>query len=87
MKNKIEAIVDGRGLGEEKDFKCLGQIITDDGKCDNDIERRIAIARSAFINMKDVLTMLYTQTKTGYMNKASKVLYIINVIICMLREE
>ena len=31
-------------------------MITDDGKCDNDIKRRIAIARSCFISMKDVLT-------------------------------
>ena len=53
---KIEVIVDGSGLGQVRNFKYLGQIITDDGKCDHEIKRRIAIARSTFINMKDALT-------------------------------
>ena len=42
-------------LEQVRDFKYLGQIITDDGRCDKEVKRRIAIARSNFINMKDVL--------------------------------
>ena len=47
--------VNGQELGQVRDFRYLGQIITDDGKCDKEVKRRIAIARSNFINMKDVL--------------------------------
>ena len=47
--------VDGQELEQVRDFKYLGQIITDDGRCDKEVKRRIAIARSNFINMKDVL--------------------------------
>ena len=34
----------------------LGVTITDDGKCEAEIRKRIEIARQRFINMKDVLT-------------------------------
>ena len=51
--------VDGEELEQVRDFRYLGQIITDDGRCDKEVKRRIAIARSNFINMKDVLAMLY----------------------------
>ena len=47
--------VDGQELEQVRDFRYLGQIITDDGRCDKEVKRRIAIARSSFINMKDVL--------------------------------
>ena len=52
----METIVAGKDLDQVRGFKYLGQLITDDGKCDKEIKRRIAIARSSFINMKDVLT-------------------------------
>ena len=47
--------VDGQELEQVRDFRYPGQIITDDGRCDREVNRRIAIARSNFINMKDVL--------------------------------
>ena len=53
---RIETFIDGSSLGQIREFKYLFQIITDHGKYDNDIKRRIAIARSCFISMKDVLT-------------------------------
>ena len=53
---KIEMIVDGSGLGQVRDFKYLGQIIADDGKGDHEIKRRLAMAHSTFINMKNILT-------------------------------
>ena len=51
----IAVDVDGQELEQVRDFTYLGQIITDDGRCDKEVKRRIAIARSNFINMKDVL--------------------------------
>ena len=36
--------VNGQELGQVRDFRYLGQIITDDGKCDKEVKRRIAIA-------------------------------------------
>ena len=50
----IAIYVDGQELEQVRDFRYLGQIITDDGRCDKEVKRRIAIARSNFINMKDV---------------------------------
>ena len=47
--------VDGQELEQVRDFRYIGQIITDDSRCDKEIKRRIAITRSNFINMKDVL--------------------------------
>ena len=47
--------VDGQELEQVRDFRYLGQIITDDGRCDKEVKRRIAIARNNYINMKDVL--------------------------------
>ena len=50
----IATYVDGQELEQVRDFRYLGQIISDDGRCDKEVKRRIAIARSNFINMKDV---------------------------------
>ena len=50
--------VDGQELEQVRDVRYLGQIITDDCRCDKEVKRRIAIARSNFINMKDVLATL-----------------------------
>ena len=50
--------VDGQELEQVRDVRYLGQIITDDCRCDKEVKRRIAIARSNFINIKDVLATL-----------------------------
>ena len=47
--------VDGQELEQVRDFRYLGQITTDDGRCDKEVKRRIAISLSNLINMKDVL--------------------------------
>ena len=47
----IATDVDGQELEQVTDFRYLGQIITDDGRCDKEVKRRIAIARSNLINM------------------------------------
>ena len=48
--------VDGVQLKQVIRFKYLGQIITDDGRCDAEVKTRIEIARAEFVGMKDVLT-------------------------------
>ena len=53
----IATDVNGQELEHVRDLRYLGQIITDDGRRDKEVKRRIAIAGSNFINMKDVLTM------------------------------
>ena len=49
--------VDGQEFKKVRDFRYLGQIITDDGRCDREVKRRITITHSNFINMKDVLAI------------------------------
>ena len=39
-----------------KSFVYLGHTITEDGKCDTEIRKRIGMAKSTFINMKSILT-------------------------------
>ena len=73
--------VDGQELEQVRDFKYLGQIITDDGRRDKEVKRRIAIARSNFINMKDVLATRKLKWDTR-IRLASEMLYIIYIIIC-----
>ena len=75
---KIEIILDGSELGQVRDFKYLGQVVRDDGKCDHEIKRRIAIVQHfhKYEGCSD-----HMQTKMGYKSKASKVLCIINVIV------
>ena len=53
---KVEINVDGKILEQVKQYIYLGHIITEDGKCDVEIRRRLEIARSNFMNMKSLLT-------------------------------
>ena len=59
--------VNGINLEQVKQFMYLGQPITDDGKTDTEIRRRIEIAYKNFMNMKDTLTSrrLRIETKKG----------------------
>ena len=51
---KISFKINGKILEQVKSFKYLGQIITDDGKCDTEVKSRIAMARNTFAKLKDV---------------------------------
>ena len=46
---------DGQVVKQVSCFTYLGQTITEDGKCDEEIKRRIGQARCAFNSMRDVL--------------------------------
>lgn len=51
---KIQA--NGKTLEQVKKYVYLGHLVTEDGRCDHEIRRRIEIARAAFIKMKSILT-------------------------------
>nr|CAB3263295.1 uncharacterized protein LOC108950266 [Phallusia mammillata] len=48
--------VKGEVLEQVSQFQYLGSMLTSTGKCDIDIRRRIGIAKTAYKNMKSVLT-------------------------------
>ena len=52
---RVNIELDGQVLEQVSCFTYLGQTITEDGKCDEEIKRRIGQARSAFNTMRDVL--------------------------------
>ena len=53
---KVEISVDGKILEQVDKYIYLGHIITEEGKCEVEIRRRLEIARSNFMNMKNLLT-------------------------------
>ena len=56
---------DGIGIKQVEKFEYLGSIITSDAKSDQEIKRRIGIAKTAFKSMSNVLTArnINNQTK------------------------
>ena len=54
--SKVNITVEGRSLEQVESYVYLGQLITEEGRCDKEIRRRIEIARKEFINMKSILT-------------------------------
>ena len=55
-KPDVRIVANGQVLEQVKKFKYLGQWITNDGTCECEIKKRIEIARSTFIKMRDALT-------------------------------
>ena len=53
---KVNITLDGQPVEQVERFVYLGQLITENGKCDEEIKRRIEIARTAYIKMRNVLT-------------------------------
>ena len=60
----VKIKVDGVILEQVEKYQYLGQIITEDGRCENEIKRRIQIARTNFLKMKDVLVTKKLSIKT-----------------------
>ena len=52
---RINIKVDGVILEQVESYQYLGQLITEDGRCEKEIRRRIGIAKTNFLKMKDVL--------------------------------
>ena len=53
---RININIDGDEIQQVKAFKYLGQIVTEDGKCEEEIKKRIIIAKLAFSKMNKILT-------------------------------
>ena len=56
--------IEGRAIEQVKKFTYLGHLITDNGKYDSEIKRRIEIARGAFNNISKVITSTKMSTST-----------------------
>ena len=53
---KVNISLDGKPVEQVERFVYLHQLITENGKCDEVIRKRIEIARTAYIKMRNVLT-------------------------------
>ena len=54
-KPKISTTIDGTDIEQVINFPYLGQKITEDGRCEEEIKRRINIAKTTFSKMSKVL--------------------------------
>ena len=57
-------MLDGKPLNQVEHFNYLGSYISWDGKCDKEINRRIAIAKNRFNNIRSLLTNTKRSIKT-----------------------
>ena len=55
-KPQVSITIDGTEIEQVAKFTYLGHLITEDGKCDDEIKRRIGIAKTTFCRMNKVLT-------------------------------
>src|SRR6266516_806127 len=52
----VNITIDGQRREQVKSFKCLGSVITEDGRSHNDVQIRIAMEKDAFNKRKELLT-------------------------------
>ena len=55
---RVKAHVNGEAVRQVSSFRCLGSLISEDGRCDAEIKSRIAIAKGNFGMMRRILTNL-----------------------------
>ena len=53
---KSEIIINGKKLEQVENFKLLGHTVTSDGRCEEEIKIRIAMAKSNFNSFRKILT-------------------------------
>lgn len=61
-RGKVNITINGTRLEQVRSFKYLGHTITEDGKCNTEICSRIAQAKEAFGNRKELLTKSIKKT-------------------------
>ena len=61
---KINIAIDGEQIEQVTSYMYLGSLITEDGRSENEIKRRIMIARSTFTNMRTLLSCRGISLKT-----------------------
>ena len=52
---KCRICIDGEEIKKVKRFRYLGSIVTEDGRCINEVKSRIAQAKSTFTDLGNVL--------------------------------
>src|SRR5688572_23803242 len=52
---KCELNLDGSKIKQVEKFNYLGSLITEDGRCDGEIKRRIALIKDAFQKLENIL--------------------------------
>ena len=63
---KAKILIDGSEVEQVEKFLYLGQLITEDGRSDAEIKRRIGMAKSAFLNIKHLLTNCNISWRTRF---------------------
>ena len=53
---KVNINIDGTNIEQVNKFTYLGHLITEDGRCEEEVKRRIAVAKTSFNKMYKVLT-------------------------------
>ena len=68
-KDPVNIVIDGKNIEQVTTFKYLGSIITSDGRCDKDIQTRIAMMKCTFSKMKELMSKgMSTETKKRIVN-------------------
>ena len=63
---KVSVKIDGDIIKQTDNYTYLGQTITSNGKCYDEILKRIVIARGAFNSMLKNITVRHISMKTNY---------------------
>ena len=61
---QINIAIDGEQIEQVTSYMYLGSLITEDGRSEKEIKRRIMIARSTFTNMRTLLSCRGINLKT-----------------------
>ena len=61
---KINIAIDGQHIEQVTSYMYLGSLITEDGRCEKEIKRRIIIVRTRFTNMRTLLSCRGINLKT-----------------------
>lgn len=55
MKEIMNFMSDGKSSAGEKKFRCVGILVTKDGRCESEIKSRMGMAKKVFIKRKEEL--------------------------------
>ena len=53
---KLKLLINGNEIEQVKSFQYLGALVTEDGRCECELNRRIAVAKNYFAKMSRILT-------------------------------
>ena len=53
---KLKLLINGNEIEQVKSFQYLGALVTEDGRCECELNRRIAVAKNNFAKMSRILT-------------------------------